>query len=118
MGEGGAVPSSPKDTMGSTETSRRRRDGALNLVGLLSMKQRKKTVEGVDLEALWSRASWKETERYLTVLSTATGESEVRRGRLPRARALARSGHGGQGDGEARGDLPGGGEGERGTEVN
>ena len=37
--------------------------------------------------------------------------------KLPRARALARSGHGGQGDGEARGDLPGGGEGKRGTEV-
>ena len=50
--------------MESTETSRRRREGALNLVGLLSAKQRKKTAEGVDLEALWSCVSWKESERY------------------------------------------------------
>ena len=36
---------------------------------------------------------------------------------LPQARDLTRPEHGGQGDGEARGDLPGSGEGKRGTEV-
>ena len=107
--------------MGSTETIRRQRKGALDLAGLrvreVDAVEEEDVVGEVDSGAVASRVWRQGTERYLTVLSTAPGGSEERLGRLPRARALARSGHGGQGDGEARGDLPGGGEGKGGTEV-
>ena len=51
-------------------------------------------------------------------LSTAIVGSEARRGRLPELELLlAQVMVGMQGDDEARGDLPGGSEGKRGTEV-
>ena len=53
MGEGGALPSSPKDTMGSTETSRRRRSGALNLGAVLTERK----MEAEDVEELVVRGT-------------------------------------------------------------
>ena len=51
MGEEGALPSSPKDTTGSTETSRRRRSGALNLGAVLT--ERKMEAEDVEELIVW-----------------------------------------------------------------
>ena len=53
MGEGGALPSSPKDTMWSTETSRRRRSGALNLGVVLTERK----MEAEDVEELVVRGT-------------------------------------------------------------
>ena len=53
MGEGGALPSSPKDTKWSTETSWRRRIGALNLGAVLT----KRKVEAEDVEELVVRGT-------------------------------------------------------------
>ena len=48
MGEEGALPSSPKDATGSTETSRQRRSGALNLGAFLTERK----MEAEDVEEL------------------------------------------------------------------
>ena len=53
MGEGGVLPSSPKNTMGSTETSRRRRSGALNLGADLTERK----MEADDIEELVVRGT-------------------------------------------------------------
>ena len=53
MGEGGALPSSPKDTKWSTETSWRRRSGALNLGVVLTERK----VEAEDVEELVVRGT-------------------------------------------------------------
>ena len=53
MGEGGALPSSPKDTMWSKETSRRRRSGALNLGAVLTERK----MEAEDVEELVVRGT-------------------------------------------------------------
>ena len=46
MGEGGVLPRSPKDTTGSTATSRQRRGRSLNLGAVLTVK--KMEAEGVE----------------------------------------------------------------------
>ena len=47
-GEEGALPSSPYDTTRSTDTRRRRREGALNLVEILTVKE-EEVEEGDDM---------------------------------------------------------------------
>ena len=53
MGEEGALPSSPKDATGLTETSRRRRSGALNLGAVLTERK----MEAEDVEELVVRGT-------------------------------------------------------------
>ena len=53
MGEGGALPSSPKDVKWSTETSWRRRIGALNLGAFLTERKE----EAGDIEELFARGT-------------------------------------------------------------
>ena len=53
MGEGGALPSSPKDAKWSTETSWRRRSGALNLGAVLTERK----MEAEDVEELVVRGT-------------------------------------------------------------